>query len=690
MTSARTSLPWSAPLLIALLIGGPAGADTVSITASPANVIAGIDKSHGYLAELQADGAQLASDCLDEYWLEGEGGEVTARSSEGQDEVLALDVDGEEHITLHCRNADLGVDFAKTYAPGPVLGTIRKTVAVKPFARPGILHVMSRVRLGEPLAQASLYTPRQSWGGKTLLFGVRKLADISEPITSTSGWDNRFVVAFTGGDQPALAQWRSEVDGTYVPATGIIAPWGAESPYGLTYLPDGWRFRLLMCPEGTAASASADYVALQGDWYEAWAAYKRLPGFREAYRCLDTSPEWCRKIKYGSFWNAPNYEGSADAASKLCERLGDGYLSIGVFGWSLDGDYETDRPFMVETLSMVLTPDYMRRAVDALQTHPRAKVGLYIQGGLIDSQSQCFRDHPEWVIHGADGRPQDSGFADNPVGRMYMGDARAEEWVTHHLSRVRAVLERYGCRYIYLDGGGFSERMDWHRRHVISFADEGRLNERFLNTVRAVGADRGLLCNFQNAPYADMSWLECGYFGPQVPWRDTVDFCFDTECLQDPRYPLEPLYWRDNDRYLAVCVAFGFTPCGDLSPEKPDATWRAIEAAYEMKLGRLILDSDATSPVWWRDGVPVVTFAEKVGDGVVVPVLNFGADESVHLTVSLANVGLDPQARLDVSLYRPLMAPETETRRVTPTGGRLQLDLKAPTSWRGLTLVRLR
>jgi hypothetical protein len=647
-----------------------------------------IDGGHGNLLSLVAWNQELARDSVDEYWLEGEGGTITARSSENADEVTAQRQGG-EGLVFECRNAELGVELVKTYQPGPAPGTLRKTVAVKPFPRPGTLHVMSRVKVGEPLAQASLYTPRQSWGGKTLLFGVRKLPEIAEPTTSTCGWDNRFVVAFSNGEEPALAQWRSEVDGVYVPATGIIAPWGAESPYGLAYLPDGWRFRVLMCPENTAASASVDYAPLRGDWYEAWAAYKRLPGFREAYRSLGTSPEWCRKVKYGSFWGPPNYEGPADAATKLCDKLGDGTLTIGVFGWSLDGDYETERPFMLESLGMVLTPDHMRRAVDALQADARAKVGLYIQGGLIDSQSQCFRDHPEWVIHGADGKPQDSGFADNAVGRMYMGDARCEEWVTHHLSRVQAVLERYGCGYTYLDGGGFSERMDWQRRHVISFADEGRLNQRFLDTVRGVGAERGLLCNFQNAPYADMSWLECGYFGPQVPWRETVDFCFDTECLQDPRYTLEPLYWQDNDRYLAMCIAFGFTPCGDLSPEKPEATWRAIEAAYEMKPGRLILDSDATSPVWWRDDVPVVTFAEQVGEAVVVPVLNFGTDDSVRLTVNLPNVGLDPGSVRGVSLYRPLVSSAIESRRVTPTGDRLELQLKVPTSWKGLTLVRM-
>jgi hypothetical protein len=657
-----------------------------------------IDPAHGNLAAASLAGSSALSRCYDEYWFQGDDGKISDRSDERDDRVLTTHRQGQS-IILTCRNDKLGLDLIKAYAPSPTPGGLRKTVTVKPFARHAILHLMSRARVADAFApDAYLYTPRQSWGGATLLFGVRPLADVKQETKSTSGWDNRFVVAFHRDRSLAISHWRSEVDGVWVPHSGIAGAWGQEPFAALTYLPDGWRFRLLFCAENTTASASADYVLHRGDWYDAWALYKDAPGFKSTYRGLADIPAWCRQIKYGTFWNGPEYESFAASTAKLADRLGpDAYVSVGVFGWSLDGDYETARPFLQETLGLAMTPAYMRRCVSAIQQHPRVKTGLYIQGGLIDEDSQCFRDHPDWVIHGRDGKPFDSGFADNPTSHMYLGDARVRGWVDHFHSRIAAVCKAYDCGWIYLDGGGYSEDLDGTRRTVTGFPEWLKLNEGVLKAVRSTGADRGLLVNCQNAPFGDMSWLECGYFAPEVPWRETVDFCFDTEALQDPRYTLEPLYWSDNDRYLAMCIAFGFTPCGDVSVEKPEATWRAIDAAYRMKLGRLILNSAATSPVWWRDAGSVVTFAERVGDDVVVPVLNFGASsqgelpDQIEVTVDLAAVGIRSAKPIRAETYRPLLSATIETVQPRSTDhGKLTFDLTVPKSWSGLTLLTLR
>jgi hypothetical protein len=658
----------------------------------PGQVCFVIDLRDGHLASGRVAGQTLLSDCRDEYWLEKEDGQPIARTTEAADRVTKVRR-GPSSAEVECYNEALHLTVTKLYAPASVPGGLRKTVVVHPSGRRGLLHIFSRVRLAKPFASAAwVYTPRQSWGGRTLLFGVRPLAEIKAPCTSSSGWDNRFVVAFRPERTWAVAHWRAEVDGLWVPATGVIAEWGKESSAALTYLPDGWRWRLLHCLDGQRSRAAADYVLLRGDWYEAWQLYRRLPEYRAAYAYLDTLPAWCRQVKYGTFWQAPFYRDFARTVGALCGRLGEeAYLTIGVFGWSLDGDYETACPFLTEGLDLVLTPQYLRAAVAALQQNPRAKVGLYIQGGLIDSESQCYHDHPDWVIRAPDGTPIHSGFQDNPVGTLYIANPLVTEWVRHHLSRVQAVCRTYNCGFIYLDGGGYCETVDWARRQHITFADAGRLNERVFQAVRATGPQRALLINSQNAPFADLSWLECGYFGPQVPWRETVDFCFDTECQSDPRYTLEPLYWWDQDRYLAMCIAFGFTPCGPPSADMPAATWRAIEAAWQMKPAQLVYSSAATAPVWWRDGVPVVTFAERRGDEVVVPILNFGAQERVRVAVDLSVVGLPTSRPVRATVYQPLLTSERVVVQPTDThAGRLTFDLAVPSSWRGITLLTLR
>ncbi|MCX7599490.1 MAG: hypothetical protein N2512_11595 [Armatimonadetes bacterium] len=650
-----------------------------------------LDGKHGNLAGAYFGGQQLLSACLDEYWSQAEDLSFPARSSEAEDEVVSVK-SRKGWVEYVCRNPVLGLTLTKTYARGPVPGSLRKTVTIRPFAQRQVVHVLSRVTLAPAFARdAWLYTPRQSWLGRTLLYGVRKLADVKEPVMSTSGWDNRFVVGFRPNRTAAVSHWLAQMDGVWVPCSVGVAEWGKEPAVALTYMPDGWRYRLLMACENQETSAACDYVLHRGDWYDSWRLYRTLPELRETYAHLDTVPEWCRKIKYASFWSPPEYQQYASTVKGLCDRLGpDAYFTAGIFAWSLDGDYETDRPFLTETLSLVLTPQHMHRAISAIQEEARAKVGLYIQGGLIDSESQMYRDHPDWVIRDAKGQPIDSGFADNPVGHMYMANWRHEPWVQHQLSRVRAVCLRYDCGWIYCDGGGYGEFMEWAGRQVMNAAHCRRLNERFLEAVRSTGAGRGLLINSQNMPFADFSWLECPYFGQHIAWRDTVDFCFDTECQSDPRYTLEPLYWSDNDRYLAMCIAFGWVPVGEVSPEKPEATWRAIEAAYRMKPARIIYDSRATSPVWWRDSLPIVTFAERLGDEVIVPVLNFSERHEVTVEVDLGAVGLEQARGLRATVYQPLISPEVAQIQGRPAArNKLAFDLVVPSSWRGITLLTL-
>ncbi len=651
-----------------------------------------VNLKDGHLASAFLGKWQILSDCFDEYWLETESGQIVLRTDERQDKVIAIRRE-KNRLVLDCINELLGLRLTKIYAPASVQKALRKTVTVQSCDREGALHVFSRVRLTEAFSKiAWLYTPRQSWGGRVLLYGIREMSKLTEPVTSTSGWDNRFVVAFQSDRSVALAHWRSLVDGLWVPASGGIAEWGKESPFALTYFPDGWRWRLLLTVDGEKTSASADYVLLSGDWYDAWEVYLKMPELVATYKHMETTPIWCQQVKYGTFWRPPSYEWLSQAIEKLCEALGkDAYLTIGVFAWSLDGDYETERPFLMETLQFVLTPQYLRQAVSALQEQTRAKVGLYIQGGLIDSESQCYREHPDWVIRGADGKPVASGFHDNPIGDMFIANPRVEDWVKHHITRIKAVCQAYDCGFIYLDGGGYFETVDWSRRHAINFAHCRRLNEQVFEAVRSTGRERGLLINFQNAPFADMSWVECGYFAPNVSWRDTIEFCFDTKCQQvDQRYTLEPLYWHDNDRYLAMCIAFGFTPCGDVSIEKPDATWRAIEAAWRMKKARLIYNSSATSPVWWRDNVPIVTFALRLGKEIIVPVLNFSDNEQIEVTVNLGAVGLPLDKPVEAIIYQPLLSAEKISVKPTVSDkGKLTFKLKVIKGWKGITLLEL-
>ena len=688
MTCVWTRALWLTSLC--LLLATPSRAQQHLFTL-PSGARFAVSLKDGHLASASLGDTRVLERCVDEYWLENEYGEVVARSDESADRVTRVQRE-RDRLVLECQNEALGLRLTKTYAPASVPGALRKTVTVQSCSRRGALHLFSRVRLAPRFGQtALLYTPRQSWMGQRLLFGVRPLSSVREPITSSSGWDNRFVVAFRRDRTLSVAHWRVLVDGVWVPPHGAIAEWGRESPFALTYLPDGWRWRLLHTVDGERTSAAADYVLGRGDWYDAWASLLLMPECQATYRHLQTLPAWCREVTFGTFWSPPHYEAQVRTSAELLQHLGErAPLTHGVFAWSLDGDYETDRPFLTETLEWVLTPQYLRQAVSALQSHPRSKVGLYIQGGLIDSMSDCYRQHPDWVIRDTEGKPVDSGFRDNPVGNMYTANPRVEGWVRHHLARIQAVCRTYDCGYIYLDGGGYGEAVDWSRRQAIRFSHYRRLNQRVFEAVRATGAERALLINSQNAPFADMSWLECGYFAPHVPWRETVEFCFDTKMQQPhPHYTLQPLYWQDEHRYLAMCIAFGFTPCGDIG-RRDQTTLRAVQVARRMKEAELIRRSDATAPVWWRDEVPVVTFALRRGNEVVVPVLHFGEGETVEVTVDLRAVGLAGNRPLRATVTQPLISRESRRVEPVPAGaGKVRFRLQVPAGWKGVTLIEL-
>ncbi|MCS7193228.1 MAG: hypothetical protein NZ937_09650, partial [Armatimonadetes bacterium] len=153
-----------------------------------------VNLKDGHLSSAFFGKSQILSDCFDEYWLETESGEIVVKTDERQDKVISVKRE-KNRLVLDCSNELIGLRMTKIYEPSSVSKALRKTVIVQSCSKKGALHIFSKVRLSEPFDKTAwLYTPRQSWSGRTLLYGVRQLSKVTEPVTSTSGWDNRFVV----------------------------------------------------------------------------------------------------------------------------------------------------------------------------------------------------------------------------------------------------------------------------------------------------------------------------------------------------------------------------------------------------------------------------------------------------------------------------------------------------------------
>ncbi len=650
-----------------------------------------ISREHGSVVFGQRANTPLIGNSYDLYrWVTDEGEMLLDESAD-----VVTDCEARaDSIHLVCRVPGAELTIHKQYWLAAGGRALAKRFTVPALGRRGVFRVRSAVTLPEAFRNhAWYYCQRQSWttGPERNLFGVRKATEIGAPVTSGAGWDPRLVVAFD--EAQAVGHYRLAVRGQYVPPSSVVQAYGVEPENTLRYTPTGWDFELVHTVDGEPGPVDATvmYHLCAGDFRDLWREYRELPEFRETMAY--SGPAWAVRTTVGGFWNIdPRVRDTQLAdAHALARRLGEGALPLGAFAWSLDGDYETDTPFLTEGGGLILTPEYFGESIRAMQSDPRVKIGTYFQGGLIDSDTRALAKHPEWAMQTPEGKPFFSGFRDNPLGEMYFFNVLSP-FVEHFLERVRAVCQRYRPGWIYLDGGAMFESTDWRLRRPVLPDNWMRFHRRLRETIQAADPECALLMNAQNMPYGDLYWLECGYFRPDAPWRETIEFCYEAEIHHEPTRPMLPLYWHDEPRYLAMCVAFGFTPTyqglpasGDFSP----AQWRAIDAAFFMRPGRLVLRAGAVSPDFMRQQTDIVAFAEQLPEWVVIPVLSMGEARQATVELSLSMVGLPAQgAAHRVQVVRPLADGKViDLGRLAAHDGKLAVTVDIIPGWNGLTLI---
>ena len=146
---------------------------------------------------------------------------------------------------------------------------------------------------------------------------------------------------------------------------------GAGAWNALRYTATGWDFELLHTMDGEPAEvdATAVYHFCDGDFRDLWREYRALPevdaddGLRQPAvgeegcggRVLAREPGGCT--------------GGAQGLAGAGGRLGGGSLPLGVFAWSLDGDYETRYPFLNEGMSLITTPEWFGGRIASSKRH---------------------------------------------------------------------------------------------------------------------------------------------------------------------------------------------------------------------------------------------------------------------------------------------------------------------------------
>ncbi|HJN17887.1 MAG TPA: hypothetical protein QGH10_20470 [Armatimonadota bacterium] len=648
-----------------------------------------VSTDHGNIVSGTRGGEAVLARSLDQYALQTD---TLSRSDESHDEVLSHhSADG--GLVLECRNRDLGIRVTKEYHLADD-GALAKTIRAHPLPSRGELHIYSVVSLDPDFRESALYyTPRQSWPPgppERQLWGVRPAKAFTHDVISGSMWDNQFAVAFqpSGG---GLGHYRHAVNGRHVMPSTITGRFYGSDPHALTYTGDGWRFRALHMLEGDhdPVSATMHYYLTPADFIDVWRHFRTQPE-QQAWERLPVQP-WCSEVKIGTFWfvDPPYTDDQAAEIHAATKLVGDTCIPVG-FGWGLDGDYDTDDLFINQFPTVAFTPSWIKRSVAGYQSNPQVRVGMYIQGMLIERISKAFSRHPEWALTDVNGDPMFSDFRDHPAGALYYVNPLEPGWIEHYLARIGAVCDVYDPGWIYCDGGLTLETTDYRLRRALLPDAWYHLYQRQYELVHASGQDRAVLLNAQNLPYADMYWLETSAFRPDTHWRETIEFCFDTCILRTPERAMIALGWSKatEECYLALCAAFGYTPCtfGPISWVS-EKGWRVVDVADAMRRGEMILSSEITSPVWWREDTPVVCFPMRVGDLLVVPVLNFGTEAEVSVTVDVKASGMDVGDQ--VWLVHPFAKGQDKDLGTRPPGDKASFALPVEPGYAGLRLLVL-
>lgn len=640
---------------------------------SEASVAFEISERNGCIEGAWFKGARILEECHDCYILSG----ASASAGEETDEVTDVQVQG-NHIRLDCRNPVLNIDLRKEYTlEGRML---KKKVTVLQHPGEAFLHLRSSVVLSSDFrADSYYYTPTNNWHHDTKKdpVGLIKADQLECPHKFVTGFDNRMVTAFNPGAGIGLGHYRYKVNDVFAPfmtqTTDIITQ---ASEDNLCYTQQGWDFDVLIVgpKDRERLSSEVHFTFYEGDYYDFVREYKQNPDFKEAHE-FDV-PEWTKEIKLVAFTipNHPELEAEAKYFGELADAIGEGYVAPVINFWSYSGDYETSGSFPIEAgppgnprfnsanwdlKTVEISAEWLRNVISEMRKNEKVKVGLYVQGMLIEKLSRAFRENPEWAVTTPDGQPMFSGMKDHGDGALYHFDPSNEGLVSHLLSRFEELMRYYDASWLHFDGGVTSDMHDYRTEKAILPSHCIRFHKETRNSVKKAGRDKALMMNAASHPYGEMCYQETSFTfetpisddllmdGQRLTWRSVTDIMLFTKMMQTGNKATVPLYWGTETAekvYLPLLIAFGFTPemrkWMDIDWVKERSDY--LQAAYLLRDSEFIFSSEATSPLWWKDGSEVETFALSLGENRIVPVFNHSqCKKDIMLRVDVKSCGIN-------------------------------------------------
>jgi len=185
---------------------------------------------------------------------------------------------------------------------------------------------------------------------------------------------------------------------------------------------------------GWYETGNEDWFVAYGDELEVFTKYAELLKVRFGIERIKKAPRvWCS-------WYSLYDTVTEKSLSRVLDDLGD--LPFDVFqiddGWEIGpGEWEPNARF----------PSGMDRMAARIQATGR-KAGLWLAPLLVGKSSRLYREHPEWLLRSAEGRPVFAGFEfGEELCALDATHPEAAEWLANLIQKAR----RWGYDYLKLD-----------------------------------------------------------------------------------------------------------------------------------------------------------------------------------------------------------------------------------------------
>ncbi len=442
---------------------------------------------------------------------------------------------------------------------------------------------------------------------------------------------SKAVMLVRPGSLATVTQYRQKVNDRFCLPNHGQHP---MEPYNRTsYNRSGWEIghATLKLSGEEVASTQVHTALVEGGRFGWERHFVSLPDYRQYMRGLDR-PSWLGDIKTITVdsYKCGLWDHTRRTAQRLAKVFSSG-LTVAPSLTHLDGVWG-DLPVSGDAIGLfgAVTPtDEIARQLEALQSMPQRRAGLYMWLTSVGRESRVFNEHPEWFA------PTNKAGEPRVVfPQLKANFARMMSIPEQQDFLVKQVVElhkRYPQDVWYLDGGNTTVNLiDWeHLRTTQDYHGED-FCRRVRNELRELNPDVAVFFNSADDRLADIGFAEIGrQFGKE--WRRAAARMYSCKVRQyfDRDRPMSPLYWiGSGDTYLRICTALGFPPSGPGGLSTKSLLTAAPYCTATFETRGLQFSPTRYRPDWrFDEDTPLEMYALRTGPGLVISTVAHRNDE---------------------------------------------------------------